>query len=316
MLKMQERIEVHNNYISTISNKLHSIDLIDRLKKSEPHNAAHYQAELGRLLVCHDDVIDQVLNLMKMDDYYRQVEELPVIDPLSAYDEIQCYPDLFDMRQVMYRITNEADIHKRQLCRRGMYPTCSSPVPTTSGFVPTFFTYLQANRSSHTNTSFWNSVNQTRFREHNSPATDSSLPCRHCTPQGTSTTSSQQSHKGTSNHFQSTPNSNVTSPQQTAAHSQQFATPSHNTPPQNIASWQPSAQAPQPLQQSPVVHQQQQPLFQPPAPTSQAAHQQQDQPPFIQPRVGPQGQHIRQQRYSSSFMQNFNPSVQPTPRNL
>ena len=87
MLKMHERIEVHNNYISAISNKLHTIDLIDRLKKNEPHNAAHYQAELGRLLVCHDDVINRVLNIMKVDDY-RQVEELPVIDPMTAYDEI------------------------------------------------------------------------------------------------------------------------------------------------------------------------------------------------------------------------------------
>ena len=131
-----ERIEVHNNYISAISNKLHTIDPVDRLKKSEPHNAAHYQAELGRLLVCHDDVIDWVLNNMKMDDYYRQVEELPVIDPLTAYDKIQCYPGLFDMQQVMCRITTEADICERQLCRRGMYQFCDSPVPTTSGFVP------------------------------------------------------------------------------------------------------------------------------------------------------------------------------------
>ena len=84
MLKMHERIEVHNNYISTISNKLHTIDLVVRLKKSEPHNAAHYEAELVRLLVHHDDVIDRVLNIMKTDDYYRQVEELPVIDPLTA----------------------------------------------------------------------------------------------------------------------------------------------------------------------------------------------------------------------------------------
>ena len=86
---MHESIEVHNNYISAISNKLHTIDLIARLKKSEPHNAAHYQAELGRLLVCHDDVIDWVLNIMKTDDYYRQVEELPVKDPLTEYDKIQ-----------------------------------------------------------------------------------------------------------------------------------------------------------------------------------------------------------------------------------
>ena len=136
MLKMHERIKVHNDYISTISNKLHTIDLIDRLKKSEPYNAGHYQAELGRLLVHNDDVIDRVLNIMKTDDYYKQVEELPVIDPLTAYDEVQCYHGLFDMQQVMCRITTEADICKRQLCRRGMYPICDSPVPTTSGFVP------------------------------------------------------------------------------------------------------------------------------------------------------------------------------------
>ena len=45
-LKMNERLEVHNNYISAISNRMHKIDLINRLKKSEPHNAAHYQRQL------------------------------------------------------------------------------------------------------------------------------------------------------------------------------------------------------------------------------------------------------------------------------
>ena len=113
-----------------------------------------------------------------------------------------------------------------------------------------------------------------------------------------------------SNHFQSISNSNDSSPQQTAAPSQQFAMPSYNTLPQNVASWQPFAQAPQPFQQSPVAHQQQQPLFQLPVHASQAAHQQQGQPPFIQPRVGPLGQHIRQQRYSSPFIQNLNLSAQ------
>ena len=312
MLKMHKRIEVYNNYISTISNKLHTINLIDRLKKSEPHNAAHYQAELGRLLVHHDDVIDWVLNIMKTDDYYRQVEELPVVDPLTAYNKIQHYPGLFDMQQVMCRITTKADVYERQLCRRGRYPICDSPVPTTSGFVPhrPSPTFKLIDPVAPTPASGSVSAGQ-GSAQHNSPATNSSLPCGQCTPQGTSTTSSQQSHKGMSNHILNTPNSNVTSPQQTAAHSQQFAMPSHNTPPQNVASWQPSAQAPQPLQQSPVVHQQQQPLFQPPAPASQAAHLQQDQLPFIQPRVGPQGQHIRQQRHSSPFVQNFNPSAQP-----
>ena len=34
-LKMDERLEVHNNFISAISNKMHKLDLIHRLKKSE-----------------------------------------------------------------------------------------------------------------------------------------------------------------------------------------------------------------------------------------------------------------------------------------
>ena len=35
-LEMDERLEVHNNFISAISNKMHKLDLIRRLKKSEP----------------------------------------------------------------------------------------------------------------------------------------------------------------------------------------------------------------------------------------------------------------------------------------
>ena len=226
MLEMHERIEVHNNYIAAISNKLHTIDLIDRLKKSEPHNAAHYQAELGRLLVCHDDDINRVLNIMKTDDYYRQVEEFPVIDPLTAYDEIQCYPGLFDMQQVMCRITTKTDILERQLCRRGMYPICDSPVPTTSGFVPhkPSPTFKPIDPAAPTPVSVSMSTSESSA-QHNSPVTDSSLPCGQCTSHGTNTTPLQQSHKGTSNHFLSTPNSNATSPQQTAACSQQFAMP-------------------------------------------------------------------------------------------
>ena len=184
MLEMHKRIEVHN--ISAISNKLHTIDLIDRLKKSEPHNAAHYQAELGRLLVHY--VIDWELNIMNMDHYYRQVEELPVIDPLSVYDEIQCYPGLFNMQQVMYRITTEADICKRNLGRRGMYPFCDSPVHTTSGFVPhrPSPTFKLIDLAAPTPTSGTVSTGQ-GSAQHDSPATDSSLPCG----QGTTTTSSQ-----------------------------------------------------------------------------------------------------------------------------
>ena len=42
-LKMDKRLEVHNNSISAISNKMHKVDLVLRFKKSKPHNSAHYQ---------------------------------------------------------------------------------------------------------------------------------------------------------------------------------------------------------------------------------------------------------------------------------
>ena len=37
-LTKEERIEVHHNYISAVSNLEHKKDLINRLKRSEPHN--------------------------------------------------------------------------------------------------------------------------------------------------------------------------------------------------------------------------------------------------------------------------------------
>ena len=56
-LKMDKRLEVHNNFISAISNQMHKVDLICRLKKSEPHNSAHYKEQLNQELTRHDDVI-------------------------------------------------------------------------------------------------------------------------------------------------------------------------------------------------------------------------------------------------------------------
>ena len=50
-LEMDERLEVHNNFISAISNKMHKLDLIHRLKKSKPHNAVYYQRQLDQYLM-------------------------------------------------------------------------------------------------------------------------------------------------------------------------------------------------------------------------------------------------------------------------
>ena len=65
---MDERLEVYNNFISAISNKMLKLDLICRLKKSEPHNVVHCQRQLDQHLMQHDDVIHQLMDIMKTDD--------------------------------------------------------------------------------------------------------------------------------------------------------------------------------------------------------------------------------------------------------
>ena len=50
-LELDKRLEVHNNFISAISNKMHNLDLVHSLKKSEPHNAFHYQRQMDQHLM-------------------------------------------------------------------------------------------------------------------------------------------------------------------------------------------------------------------------------------------------------------------------
>ena len=45
-LTIEERIQVHHNYISAISNLEHKKDLINRLKRSDPQNIDAYKAEM------------------------------------------------------------------------------------------------------------------------------------------------------------------------------------------------------------------------------------------------------------------------------
>ena len=93
-------------------------------------------------MAMHDDVLGRILTILKQDDYYRTLEELPVIDNLRAYDDIQLFPELYDTTTIIERVTGEADLIKRQLRQPGMYPLPKTPLPSTSGFVqkhtPTF----------------------------------------------------------------------------------------------------------------------------------------------------------------------------------
>ena len=57
-LTMNERIQVHHNYISAVSSLEHKKDLINRLKRSDTHNISAYEAEMSRHMALHEDVLE------------------------------------------------------------------------------------------------------------------------------------------------------------------------------------------------------------------------------------------------------------------
>ena len=103
-LTMEERIQVHHNYISAISNLKHKKDLINRLKRSDQHNISAYEAEMTRHMMLHEDVLGRILTILKQDDYYRTLEELPVIDSLTTYKDIKLFPELYDTVTIIERV--------------------------------------------------------------------------------------------------------------------------------------------------------------------------------------------------------------------
>ena len=114
-LTRNERIQVHHNYISAVSSLEHKKDFINRLKRSDTCNIPAYEAEMSCHMTLHEDVLDGILNILKQDDYYRTLKELPVIDELTAYDDIKLFPELYDMSTVIERVTAEADLIEQQL---------------------------------------------------------------------------------------------------------------------------------------------------------------------------------------------------------
>ena len=114
-LTKNERIQVHHNYISAVSSLEHKKDLINRLKRSDTHNIPAYEAEMSHHMTLHEDVLERILNILKQDNYYRTLEDLPVIDELTAYDHIKLFPGLYDTSTIIERVTAEADLIEQQL---------------------------------------------------------------------------------------------------------------------------------------------------------------------------------------------------------
>ena len=143
-LTKNERIQVHHNYISAVSSLEHKKDLINRLKRSDTHIIPAYEAEMSRHMTLHEDVLEGILNILKQNDYYRTLEDLPVIDELTAYNDIRLFLELYDTSTIIERVTAGADLIERQLRQLGMYPQhtslsrpTSNPPRTTPNFQPT-----------------------------------------------------------------------------------------------------------------------------------------------------------------------------------
>ena len=70
---------------------------------------------MSRHMTLHEDVLERILKILKQDDYYRTLEDLPVIDDLTVYDDIRLFPELYDTITIIERITSEANLIERQL---------------------------------------------------------------------------------------------------------------------------------------------------------------------------------------------------------
>ena len=68
---------------------------------------------MSRHMTLYEDVLERILNILKQDDYYRALEDLPVINNLTVYDDIRLFPELYDTSTIIERITGEADLIER-----------------------------------------------------------------------------------------------------------------------------------------------------------------------------------------------------------
>ena len=141
-------------------------------------------------MTLHEDVIERVLNIIKQDDYYRTLKDLPAIDTLMAYDDIKVFPELYDTNTIVEQVTTEADLIERQLKRPGMYPQ-HTDLPQTTPNLPK------------------DKPQPTSSNDSNNSSPQSSLPCGQRTPAALTSSSdapsTQSPHTSPHPHKQHTP---------------------------------------------------------------------------------------------------------------
>ena len=127
-----------------------------------------------------EDVSGRILTILKQDDYYRTLEDLPVINSLTTYKDIKLFPELYNTITIIERVTSDADLIERQLRQPGMYPLHTTPLPSSSGFVPrptpTFWPIAPAASPEAVNT------HHTNGQQNAETLPETSLPCGQWTP--------------------------------------------------------------------------------------------------------------------------------------
>ena len=242
-LTMEQRMQVYHNYISAVFNLEHKKDIINRLKRAEPHNISTYEAKMTHHIELHEDVLGRLLTNLKHDDYFRSLEDLPTINGLQAYDDVRLFPELYDTTAVIEWVTSEVDLIERQFKRLGMYPLPSTPLPSVSGFVPRPSpTFKPIPPKGQPRVTSPQSSDQPQKDDSIGTSQDSSLPCGQGTPQDR-------------------PSSTNESPSWSPQHSPQQVLPQPNPPPTTPSSGSqinlsakpfiPAATAPQNVPSSP-----------------------------------------------------------------
>ena len=147
----------------------------------------------------HKDVLGRLLTILKQDDYYRTLEDLPVIKSIQAYDKVQLFPELYDTMTIIERVTSEVDLIERKLRRPGMYPLPQTPIASTSGFVPRPSSRFQPiTPAAPSPVQKTDAVSQQIEPQSNGSSPGSSLPCGQDTPTApVSSTSIPSQHKET-----------------------------------------------------------------------------------------------------------------------
>ena len=87
-------------------------------------------------MALHDDVVGRILTILKQDDYYRTLEELPTIDSFRTYDDIKLFPNCTilspSLRESPVKLTSSKDSYDDWVCTLCL----KLPIPSTSGFIP------------------------------------------------------------------------------------------------------------------------------------------------------------------------------------